>query len=145
MKYRKVIGISAVLIITITIFQRAGNFLVVNEVPIKSDVIVVLAGDNVGRTKFGVQLFKEGFSEHLLFSGATPVANNTKAAESMAEQSMKLGVPREAIVLKDKSVSTYENAIYTKQLVEKKGVVPLLHLKQTTCAQVFFIQQAALC
>ncbi len=119
MRYRTVIGIYVViLIISIVIFLRAGSFLVVNQAPRGSDVIVVLAGGSENRVKLGIELFKQGFGANMLFSGKTPIARNITAAESMAVQSERSGVPKEKIVLEDKSTSTYENAIFTKQLLE---------------------------
>jgi len=45
MEYRNVIRRLVVLVIMITIYLRAGNFLIVDKAPKKSGVLVVLAGD----------------------------------------------------------------------------------------------------
>lgn len=43
-----------IIILLLIIFLNLGNFLNVNEDPVISDVIVVLSGDNLPRTDYGV-------------------------------------------------------------------------------------------
>ena len=63
-----ILAISAIVLLVI-VFLNLGNYLVVNEDPVQSDVIVVLSGDDGARTEFAVQLFNQGYSDTLLFSG----------------------------------------------------------------------------
>lgn len=111
---RKLIGILVLLVAIILIFLRAGNFLVVGETPIKSYVIVVLSGGSDDRVDLGTKLFKEGYGDYFLFSGK----RNT-TSPGIKEQLIKSGVQEEKITLEIKSTSTYENALFTKQLLEK--------------------------
>jgi len=77
------------------------NFLYVNEAPQKADVIIVLSGDT-GRLEYGVELFKEGYAGHIIFSGG--------AASSMRRDAISMGIADDRILLDRRSNSTFENA-----------------------------------
>jgi uncharacterized SAM-binding protein YcdF (DUF218 family) len=47
-------------------------------------------------------------------------------AEAMADLLVEWGVPRDAIVLERKSKTTYENALYSKQLLDERGIQDVL-------------------
>ncbi|KKR38754.1 MAG: hypothetical protein UT71_C0008G0001, partial [Parcubacteria group bacterium GW2011_GWF2_40_10] len=52
------------------IFDKMYDFLVVQDKPEKSDVILVLAGDSNGeRVDQAVKLYKEGYAPKILMSG----------------------------------------------------------------------------
>jgi uncharacterized SAM-binding protein YcdF (DUF218 family) len=99
-----------------------GKILTVDEKPEKSDVIVVLGGENIIRTDYGVKLFKDEYSNRLLFTGGNiNFGDNGKEAEVMRNEAIKLCVPNEDIILEDKATSTYENAIFSKEIIMSKG------------------------
>jgi uncharacterized SAM-binding protein YcdF (DUF218 family) len=83
----------------------------------KADAIVVLAG-GVGesgkagqgfeeRVKYGVELFKEGYARHFIFSSGYTYA--FKEAEVMKVLAVSLGVPGSSILLETNAKNTYEN------------------------------------
>jgi uncharacterized SAM-binding protein YcdF (DUF218 family) len=47
-------------------------------------------------------------------------------ADAMADLLVEWGVPRDAIVLERKSKTTYENALYSKQLLDERGIHDVL-------------------
>ncbi|MEB3100923.1 YdcF family protein [Ferviditalea candida] len=101
------------------LLQSMADYLVVKENPVKSDVIIVLGGEVYGeRTTMAVQLYKEGKAPMLLFSDGTALSWRTRAVDEMIALAVKLGVPESAIVKEQKSRSTYENALYTKEILE---------------------------
>jgi uncharacterized SAM-binding protein YcdF (DUF218 family) len=119
-RYRKIIIIIAILIIAISIFRNAGNFLAVNETPEKSDAIVVLGGGSTDRINLGVKLLKEEYGSYLILSsGSITGRNNEKESEVMKNQALESGVREDQIIIESRSTSTYENAVYSKQLLEK--------------------------
>lgn len=100
-------------------FWGAGYFLIVNEPPQKSDIIIVLAGDKGHRLDYAVGLYHKGYSSQLLISGG-PVYLNTTMAELMAKHAMELGVPKDAIILEKESNSTYQNALFSKSILQER-------------------------
>ena len=112
-----ILAIIIIMIFLIIILFNLGNFLIVDEDPLKSDVIVALSGDNLPRTNHSVMLFKKGYSDKLLFTGDT--VSNDKL--SMEKQAIILGLSQNDIVDEDKAGSTYENAIFSKESLIKYG------------------------
>ncbi|MFD7521768.1 YdcF family protein [Paenibacillus chitinolyticus] len=108
-------GLFIVLMIAV---KNAGSFLVYTEEPVKSDVILVLSGDRGERTEKGAELYKNGVAPTLMFSGGEVYRNN-RMADLMKEHAKELGVPEQAIVLEDRADSTYENAVFSKTIIEK--------------------------
>lgn len=87
--------------------KYAGLFLVINEMPKKADVIIILRGDPV-RTQFGISLYHQGYAPYILFTSST---------EALKEQAIGENVPEKAIILDPHARNTYENAIYSKALM----------------------------
>jgi uncharacterized SAM-binding protein YcdF (DUF218 family) len=113
------------------------------EVP-RADVIVVLGGGtdaNVyprsgveingagDRVLYAARVYKEGKATHILLSGGEitwmNVTSSTPAGE-MAEILQSLGVPEEALWLENKSLNTRENAVFSKIILDEKGIKKIL-------------------
>ncbi len=100
----------------------------ISQPPRKADCIVVFAG-GVGesgkagegyeeRVQYAVQLYRNGYAEHIIFSsGYMYVFKEPLVMKALA---MSLGVPESAIILEDKAKNTYENIIFTKEILETK-------------------------
>jgi len=101
-----------------------------------ADVIIVLSGEQGERMETAVKLYKQGLAPRLLMTGG-PVEWNVPAAEVMAWQAESLGVPPQDIVLERRASSTYENAVYTLEILKEKGwrsaivVTSPYHLRRT--------------
>ena len=87
-----------------------------------ADVIVVLAGEETERVEHGVKLLKEGWArkDRMILTGGPLVWKYTWAS-LMQEHAAHLGVPKSAILLADKSKTTEEDALFTKELMDKYG------------------------
>ncbi len=121
-KKRKYIVIAVVIVAIVFLFVNAGRFLVVSQEPVKADVIIVLGGDNILRTDYGVKLLQKGYSDKIMFTGGTTSKKRIRVeAEEMRKRALKLGVANDKIILEDKAISTYENAIFSKDIVLNKG------------------------
>lgn len=84
---KKRLRIVAVVVVAFAVFLwRSGNWLVVDR-PEKSDVIVVLAGDdNDVRYWRGLQLLRDGYGQHLFLDAATEwVKYGRRPAEAAAD------------------------------------------------------------
>jgi uncharacterized SAM-binding protein YcdF (DUF218 family) len=94
------------------ILANAGRWLVIDQPPRKADVIIVLSGDPA-RTQMGIDLYHMGYAPYLLF---------TSSDSSMEAAALGQGVPARAIILEERADSTYENALYSKTLMEQDGL-----------------------
>ncbi|NOX63773.1 MAG: YdcF family protein [Chloroflexi bacterium] len=107
------------------------------EMP-EADVIVVLGGGVRGasfprplvevsergdRLIYAAWLYKQGKAPYVLVSGGSIewMGPKTIEAENMREFLEMLGVPREAIWLEPNARNTYENALFTRRILEEKG------------------------
>ena len=104
------------------------------DAPRKADVIAVFAGGvgESGRAGGGYQervqhaanLYLGGYSSHLVFSSGFVFA--FQEAEVMRDLAVALGVPPEAIILERQASSTYENVIYTRDIMIENNWEQLL-------------------
>jgi uncharacterized SAM-binding protein YcdF (DUF218 family) len=108
------------------ILTAAAQFLIFEQKPEKADVIVVLSGDENGeRESYGARLFKDGYARNIMVSGGLVVWNVTYAS-AMRGHLINLGVEPSAILIEDKSTSTYENSLFSKDIILKKGFKSIL-------------------
>lgn len=119
-KNKKLIIIAIIILIIVGIGANLGSFLIVNDELHKADAIVVFSGDNGPRTEKGVELLKEGLGEYLILSGGI-VYDDVTMAELMKNHAIKLGVPKEKILIDDKASTTHENAEFTKDIIEESN------------------------
>ena len=81
------------------------------------------AGD---RIIHAARLYHQGSAPYILLSGGRiewlDAREASSSAEEMAEILSMLGVPEEALWLQSKSRNTYEDAIYSKQVLDEKGI-----------------------
>ena len=84
-----------------------------NDQIARADLIAVFAGGD-GRIKAGYELAYAGYAPYLMISPATK--------EKIASLNSKNGNPETAKLLIEESArTTFENAIYTRELIEKHG------------------------
>ena len=48
--------------------KEAGDFLVINEKPEKSDVVIVLSGGGIERIEKAVEIYNKGFAPYIMLS-----------------------------------------------------------------------------
>ncbi len=102
-------------------FFFLGNFLSLQDRLEKSDcVVVVSGGETMERTVEGVKLFKEEYAPCILFSGAAK-KGNVSNAKTMRRQAIKERVPEDKIFIEEKATSTYENALFSKPILDKNN------------------------
>lgn len=100
--------------------------------PVKSDAIVVLgarviknSAPNpclVSRINHGVVLHKEKIASKMIFTGGNDVEDGKNEAEEMKKMAEAQKVSVENILLEPNATSTYENLLYTKELMEKNKI-----------------------
>jgi len=104
----------AVALILVVIIDNAASFLVINQPPRKADVIIVLSGDHGACLQRGIELYRQGYAPYLLFTSSL---TDLQKAQAMAE-----GVPEHAFILDHQAQNTYQNATYSKALMEQYGL-----------------------
>lgn len=101
-----------------------GYYLAPTDTLTKADAIVVVSGSQ-DRIKHAVDLYKQGYAPTLILSGAAR-EGDTSNARAMAIEATRSGVPVEAIVLEEKAANTYENALYTRDIVTAQQMKKLI-------------------
>ena len=87
-----------------------------------SDAIVVVSGgDTQARTEAGINLYKNGWAETLILSGAAQDKSGPSNAQAMKLQAVQAGVPSSSIVIDEESESTQQNAQNTETIVTERG------------------------
>lgn len=101
--------------------------LVDNDCIKKSDAIILLEGDGLNRCSKAIELYKQGFSEIIVFSGGidNPSYGSIPYSE-IVPILVKSGIPPHAIIHEKKSLNTREQAIEVIKLATNRGWKKLL-------------------
>ena len=101
----------------------------ISQKPDKSDCIVVFAGGVGESGRFGqgyeerveraVELYKNGYAQNLVFSSGYMYL--FKEPLVMKALAVSLGVPQEKIITEEKASNTFENVLYSKEILERYG------------------------
>jgi uncharacterized SAM-binding protein YcdF (DUF218 family) len=107
-----------------------GNYLVAEDEPQQSDIIVLLMGSGPDRMLGAVDLFKQGYADHivmvrnmvrgydLVVSQGVKIPHDTDIAKEVAVQ---LGVPEEKItVLPGDALSTQDEALQVREYLKSE-------------------------
>ncbi len=101
-----------------------GGGTVAAEYP-RSTVEIEDAGD---RVLYGARLFKEGRAPLVVVTGGNlpwSVAESD-GARTMLDILALMGIPENAVLLESVSANTYENALYTRELLEPLGITRII-------------------
>ncbi len=93
----------------------------------KADCILVLGSNDIRVAERGAELFQKGFAPLVVFSGGTgrlTAGWEHAEADLFARHAMELGVPAERILIENQSRNTGENILFTRRLLEGKGLDP---------------------
>ncbi len=128
MKWLISVGILLVVfIVTLTIFLQPNSFLGCNSTPssgecVKADAVVVVSGgDTQARTDAGIELYKNGWADTLILSGAAQDKSGPSNAEAMQMQAVSAGVPASAILIDTDAESTQQNAENTQTILTENN------------------------
>lgn len=89
----------------------------------KADAIVAVSGGKTSyRTAEAIKLYKNGWSDKLIFSGAAQDEYSPSNAEVMRTQAIKAGVPAEAITIEPAARTTHQNAGNAETLFEQYDI-----------------------
>ena len=106
--------------------QVIWDYLGMHQQPRQADCIVGFGNFNTNIARRAAELYHQGYAPRILFTGG--LGRNTEGmlpepeAVRFAKTAMDCGVPREAILLEDRSRNTKENIEFTRDLLEARGV-----------------------
>ena len=109
----------------------------------QAEVIVVLGGatrneepprimpdmsDRGDRLLYAAKLYQDGKAPLVLLTGGRIpwFKGDDSEAESMAKILEIMGVPRQAMLFESRALNTYENAVYTKEILERRKIKKIL-------------------
>jgi len=94
----------------------------------RADAILVLCSHDTIVANRGAELFLQGWAPLLIFSGGLGSITSRLWAEPEADQfariAVGLGVPRERILIENRSTNTGENVLFTRQLLAEQRLDP---------------------
>jgi DNA-binding LacI/PurR family transcriptional regulator len=100
----------------------------VNHQLARADAILVLCSHDKTVAKRGAALFLEGWAPLLIFAGGLGAITRHLWQEPEADQfaaiAAGMGVPKERILVENRSSNTGENVQFTRQLLAEKGLDP---------------------
>ena len=92
----------------------------------QADVILVLCSHDKRVAERGAQLFLDGWAPLLIFSGGLGLITKQLWQEPEADQfariAIDMGVPRDRILIENRSTNTGENVQFTKALITRGGL-----------------------
>jgi uncharacterized SAM-binding protein YcdF (DUF218 family) len=90
----------------------------------QADAILVLCSHDKIVAKRGAELFLEGWAPMVIFAGGLGSITSRLWQEPEADQFAKIaiamGVPKESILIENRSTNTGENILFTKQLLSER-------------------------
>ena len=94
----------------------------------KSDCILVLGSHDARVAERGAQLYLEGWAPLLVFSGGfgrlTAGIFDEPEADTFAKIAIRMGVPREKILIENTSTNTGENIRFVRELLVRNTITP---------------------
>jgi uncharacterized SAM-binding protein YcdF (DUF218 family) len=100
--------------------RRLGDFLVIQDILHRADVIHVIAGEDY-RTEYAIQLYHQGLGSTLFFTGGWCKIHLYYHGEHARELALASGVPTDAIVVDDSDVtSTHIEAERLKEWIDQR-------------------------
>ena len=106
--------------------QTVWDYLGMHQTPEQADVIVGFGNFNTNIARRAAELYRQGLAPVVLFTGG--LGRNTEGllpepeAVRFARVAMECGVPEKAILLEPESTNTAENILFTRRLLEARGI-----------------------
>ena len=135
--------------------QTVWDYLGMHQTPEQADVIVGFGNFNTNIARRAAELYRQGLAPVVLFTGG--LGRNTEGllpepeAGRFARVAMECGVPEKAILLEPESTNTAENILFTRRLLEQRGIPherilgvhqPFMERRITAAMGVYWPEQA---
>lgn len=134
--------------------QIIWDYLGMHQTPEEADCIVGFGNFNTNIARRAAQLYHQGLAPVVLFTG---LGRNTEGllpepeAVRFARVAMECGVPEAAILLEPGSTNTAENILFTRRLLEERGIPhqrilgvhqPFMERRITAAMGIYWPEQA---
>ena len=135
--------------------QTVWDYLGMHQTPEQADVIVGFGNFNTNIARRAAELYRQGLAPVVLFTGG--LGRNTEGllpepeAVRFARVAMECGVPETAILLEPESTNTAENILFTRRLLEQRGIPherilgvhqPFMERRITAAMGIYWPEQA---
>ena len=135
--------------------QTVWDYLGMHQSLEQADVIVGFGNFNTNIARRAAELYLQGLAPVVLFTGG--LGRNTEGllpepeAVRFAKVAMECGVPETAILLEPESTNTAENILFTRRLLEERGIPherilgvhqPFMERRITAAMGVYWPEQA---
>ena len=104
------------------------NYHRMNHQLFQADVILVLGSHDTRVAERAAELFQQGWAPLLVFSGGLGAITKHFWTEPEADQFARLaiamGVPKDKILIENRSSNTGQNIMFTRQLLEERAIDP---------------------
>ena len=108
--------------------EKIWRYHLMNHQLLKADVILVLCSHDIRVAERGAELFHERWAPLLIFSGGLGTITkdiwNEPEADQFAKVAIGLGVPKDKILIENRSSNTGQNILFTRQLLAEKEIDP---------------------
>jgi len=108
--------------------ETVWNYHQLNHQISRADAILVLCSHDTIVAERGAGLFLEGWAPLLIFSGGLGAITSRFWSEPEADQfadiAVRMGVPRDRILIENRSTNTGENVLFTKRLLAERHLDP---------------------
>lgn len=116
------------------VFQRGGveadnminrikqitKYIFIDSGVVKSDIALIFGTKYDEPVYEAVKLYEDGKIRYILFSGGINKHTDENEAQRMLRLAIFLGIPKEKIIIEDKSANTLENVLFSKSIIDKK-------------------------
>lgn len=116
-----------------TAAQTIWNYMLMHQELKKADVIFVLGNRDTRVAEYAARLYLDGWAPLLLCAGSGSIHNHepgreqfvgTTEAELFANIAHKLGVPKDSIIIENKSQNTGQNYEFAIRILKERGIEP---------------------
>lgn len=133
-KKRIIMSVAAVMIVVFLVCTILGIIIFsfgMEAKPVKSDCIIVLGCQVYGnepspflkyRLEEGLRLYKLGYGRFIIVSGGKGAGEDIPEALAMRDYLISIGAPSSAVIMEDKSVSTFANITNSREKMDEYGL-----------------------
>ncbi len=117
--------------VSISTFLYDKRYQDLDPLPEADAILVLAAGINdddslppttARRVEAGVRAYLADKAPRLLFSGGRSFPDRTPTATLMAARAVELGVPQTAVLIEDRSRSTLQNGLFSRDILQREGL-----------------------